>query len=150
ERIFSTAAGEWRFFLAPFLRGHSGGGEGTASATRLAIGGRGGPRAAGAKTGRPPHPSGLPRPHPPGPGGRAGESAPAGPDTRSCPGRWPVEQRRAHLPQGRGQLGTAHGGGGSSGDGFLLRGGSAGVGWALGWCLGTKPALPETASADLV
>src|SRR5205823_3716462 len=82
-----------------------------------------------------------------GSGGCAGEQAPAGPDTHSCPRPWPFKKRRAHLPQGRGQLGKAHGWGGSSGDIPPSSGRRFGGGREdLGWCLGTKPVLSETAS----
>jgi hypothetical protein len=50
---------------------------------------------------------------------------------------------------GRGQFGTAHGRGGSSGVSSFFRGAAAGVGWTLRWCFGTKPVITETASADL-
>lgn len=103
--------------------------------------------ASGARTSRTQHAYGLRRPRSAERGGCAGEHAPAGPDTRSCPMPWPVENRRAHLREGRGQLGKAHGRGGSSGDAsFLVGRGSEGVGWTLGWRLGAKPAPLETAS----
>src|SRR5438067_1140923 len=44
--------------------------------------------------------------------------APAGPDTHSCPTPWPVEIRRAHPPRRGGQLGSAHGWAGSSGQSY--------------------------------
>ena len=104
-------------------------------ATRLAIGGRRGSWPRGPRTSRTQHSCGLRRPGPAGPGGCAGEPAPAGPDTPSFPGPWPFKKRRAHPPQGGGQLGRAHGWGGSSGDGLLLRGaarrGSGGLGMVL-------------------
>jgi hypothetical protein len=99
--------------LAPLLRGHSSGGAGTAPATRLAIGGR---LVRGPRTSRTQHSCGLRRPRPAGPGGCAGEQAPAGPDSRPFPVPWPVKKRRARLREGRGQFGQAHGRGGSSGD----------------------------------
>jgi hypothetical protein len=103
------------FSLTPFLRGHGSGGEGTASATRLAISGRRDPGPRRPTTSRTPHSCGLRRPSPARPGGCAGEQAPAGPDPHSFPAPWPFKERRAHLPQGRGPFGTAHGRGGSSG-----------------------------------
>ena len=55
-------------------------------------------------------------PTPAGPGGCAGVSAPAGPDTHPFPGPWPFESA-AGSPLERGvPLGRAHGRGGSSGD----------------------------------
>jgi hypothetical protein len=68
------------------------------------------------RTSRTQHTCGLRRPRSGERGGCAGGQAPAGPDTRSFPAPWPFEDRRAHLRQGRGQLGSAHGRGGSSGD----------------------------------
>ena len=139
------------FFLTPFLRGHGSGGEGTASATRLAIGGRRDSWPGRPRTSRTQHSYGLRRPDPAGPGGCAGEQAPAGPDTHSCPGPWPFKERRAHLPQGRGQLGTAHGWGGSSGDGLLPRGcGPAGVGRTWDGASAPSPYSVRQPRADLV
>ena len=72
-------------------------------------------RAPRPRTSRTQHPCGLRRPHCAEQGGCARDSAPAGPDTHTFPVPWPFEVRRAHLPGGRGQLGSAHGRGGSSG-----------------------------------
>jgi hypothetical protein len=88
----------------------------------------------GPKTSRTQHACGLRRPRSAEQGGCAGEQAPAGPDTRSFPASRPVEKRRAHLRQGRGQLGKARDGGGSSGDCSFLgprsEGGRVDVGMA--------------------
>jgi hypothetical protein len=133
-------------FLTPFLRGPSSGGEGTASATRLAIGGRRDSWPQGRGRAAPNTHADSGGPAPAGPGGCAGDQAPAGPDTRSCPAPWPFEDRRAHLRQGRGQLGSAHGRGGSSGDRSSSWRRSGGGRVDLGWCFGTKPVLTETAT----
>ena len=127
ENIFHGHGGT-AFFLTPFLRGHGGGGEGTASATRLGY-----PRQArllALKAKDEPHPTLMRTPAAPLRGaGRLCQEQSPGRSRYSCVPR-PVasQRRRAHLPRGRGQLGKAHGWGGSSGDGFLLRGGPAGVG----------------------
>src|SRR5262249_22579864 len=102
----------------------------------------------------------------PGPQGR-GRAAPnthadsGGPAPRgqaAVPGTSPGRSRYAGVPssvaiqtaagsppRGRGQVGPAHGGGGSSGAcssfGVAVRRGSGDV----GWCFGTKPVLSETA-----
>jgi hypothetical protein len=95
-------------------------------ATRLAIAGGRGSWPPRPRTSRTQHSCGLRRPHSAEQGGCARNSVPAGPATRSFPAPWPFEVRRAHLLQGRGQLGSAHGRGGSSGDspfsGALRRG----------------------------
>ena len=139
------------FSLTPFLRGHSSGGEGMASATRLAIGGRRDSWPGRPRTSRTQHSCGLRRPGPAGPGGCAGGGVPAGPDTHSFPGPWPFKERRAHLPQGRGQLGKAHRWGGSSGDRSLLRGGGpAGVGRTWDGASAPSPYSVRRPRADLV
>ncbi len=101
----------------------------------LAIGGRHDSGPQSAQTSRTQHSCRLWRPRSAELGGCAGEQAPVGPDTRSFPVPWPVEERRAHLRQGRGQLGSAHGRGGSSGVsssvGAALRQGSGGPGMVL-------------------
>jgi hypothetical protein len=102
--------------MTPPLRGHSSGGEGTASATRLRY----------RRQARPPAPQGQRRAAPnshadsggPAPQGRAAVPG-AGPGRSrysSVPG--PAASRKAagSPPGGGGQLGTAHGRGGSSGD----------------------------------
>jgi hypothetical protein len=69
---------------------------------------------------------------------------------RQCPGRSrysflpdavAIRRSAGSLPQGRVQLGRAHGRGGSSGDCSLVFGGGAavGVGRILGGCFGTEP-----------
>src|SRR5205823_4915881 len=132
-------------FLTPFLRGHSSGGEGHRSATRLGYRMRTRLLAPRPRTSRTQHSCGLRRPRSAERGGCAGSGVPAGPDTRSFPAPWPFKSGGL-VSQGRGQLGKAHGWGGSSGDRLLLRGrGPAGVGRTLGWRLGAKPVLGETA-----
>ncbi len=133
--------------LTPFLRGHSSGGEDAISATRLGY--RKQARLLAPQAEDEPHPTLMRTPAAPLRGAR-----------RLCQGTRPgrsrysfvpdavaSRKRRAHLRQGRGQLGKAHGRGGSSGDGSFLGGrGPVGVGWTLGWRFGAKPALTETAS----
>src|SRR5947209_17987381 len=77
ENIFHGHGGT-AFFLTPFLRSYGGGGEDTASATRLAIGGRRDSWPRRPRTSRTQPSCGLRRPGSAGPGGCAGEHAPAG------------------------------------------------------------------------
>ena len=136
--------------MTPFLRGHGGGGEGTASATRLGY-----PRQArllALKAKDEPHPTLMRTPAAPLRGaGRLCQEQSPGRSRYSCVPR-PVasQRRRAHLPRGRGQLGKAHGWGGSSGDGFLLRGGPAGVGRTWDGASAPSPYSVRQPRADLV
>ena len=135
--------------MTPFLRGHSSGGEGMASATRLAIGGRRDSWPGRPRTSRTQHSCGLRRPGPAGPGGCAGDKP------RPVPILVRAQARGQSIaagssPQGRGQLGTAHGWGGSSGDCSSAGGGPAGVGWTWDGASAPSPYSRRQPRADLV
>jgi hypothetical protein len=135
--------------LTPFLRGHGGGGEGAASATRLVIGGKRDPWPRRPWTSRTQHSCGLRRPRPAEQGGCAGGGAPAGPDAQSFPGPWPFEVRRAHLREGRVQLGSAHGRGGPSGVSSLVVAVRRGSGGLWGGASAPSPQQVRQLRADL-
>ena len=134
--------------LTPLLRGHSYGGEGHRSATRLGY----------PKQARPPAPGrgrAAPNTHAdsggPAPRGKAavpGNQAPAGPDTHSCPMPWPVEKTAGSSPPRERPVRqgfTAGAGRRAIPPSFVGRG-PEGVGRTLGWRQGAKPVLLETAS----
>jgi hypothetical protein len=69
----------------------------------------------------------------------------------SVPGTVAIQNAAGSSPPGRGQLGTAHGRGGSSGDFLLHRGrGPAGVGWTWDGAQAPSPYSVRQPRADLV
>src|SRR5262249_57390414 len=131
------------------LRGGAGGGKGGGGGPGLAAGGKRGPGPEGNETSRTQHSCRLWRPRSAEQGGCARNGVPAGPDTRSFPAPWPFKVRRAHLLGRGGQLGTAHGRGGSSGVSSLPGALRRGAGGPRGGGSGSNPAQTRQPRPDL-
>ena len=145
ENIFHGHGGS-AFLLTPFLRGHSSGGEGNRSATRLGYPGRRGSWPRRPRTSRTQHAYGLRRPRSAEQGGCAGEQRPGRSRYSFVPKPVAIRKAAGSSPPGERPVRYGSRPGRVVGRFLRLHGPRFGGGRVdLGWRLGAKPALLETA-----